>query len=256
MTNEHSTPRRVAALYDIHGNLPALEAVLDEVARADIDLIVAGGDVALGPMPSETLHCLQHCGRPVRFIRGNCEREMLTHLEGREIDTVPERYRAPIRWAAEQISREQGDFIASWPATLPLQLKGLGAVFFCHATPRDDREIFTVRTDEKKLRPVFGGVRAGLAVCGHTHMQFDRRVGDLRVANAGSVGMPFGGTDAKWLLLGTDLEFRSTPYDLQSAARRIEETAYPQAAEFVSRHVLGSPQAEAMLAAFEKAELC
>ena len=81
---------RVAALYDIHGNLPALEAVLEDVRHASVDLVVVGGDVFPGPMSGDTLACLLDLDMPVRFIQGNGDREVLALAAGKETDSVPE----------------------------------------------------------------------------------------------------------------------------------------------------------------------
>ncbi len=98
---------RVAARYDIHGNLPALEAVLRDVREASVDRIVVGGDVLPGPMPRETPAALEHLDRPVRFIRGNGEREVLAAREGVHTGAVPERFREVMRWVGAQLSDEQ-----------------------------------------------------------------------------------------------------------------------------------------------------
>ena len=126
----------------------------------------------------------------------------------------------------------------------------MGEVLFCHATPRSDTEIFTRLTPEDHLLPVFAHLSTSLVVCGHTHMQFDRTVGDLRVVNAGSVGMPFGEPGAHWLLVGSGVEFRRTSYDLESAARRVRSTRYPEAAQFADRSILRPPSEAEMLKAF------
>jgi putative phosphoesterase len=249
------TPQRIAALYDIHGNLPALEAVLDEVRAASVDLIVAGGDVVMGPMPAETLERLLDCDVRVAFIQGNCEREMLVQLGGGEPATVPESVRGILRWTGAQLSREQLSLMAAWPATLRIARPVAGDVLFCHATPRNDTEIFTRLTPDERLAPVFRGVDAPLVVCGHTHMPFDRRVGSLRVVNAGSVGMPFGAPGADWLLLGPEVDPRHTTYDLARAAGRIRASRYPQADDFATRYVLDPPSEATMLASFSKAQL-
>jgi predicted phosphodiesterase len=123
-------------------------------------------------------------------------------------------------------------------------------VLFCHATPRDDNEIFTRLTSEERLLPIFEGLDVSMVVCGHTHMQFDRMIGSVRVVNAGSVGMPFGEPGAYWLLLDADVQLRHTPYDLIKAAERIREMNYPQAQEFVAHYVLQPPSEEEMLKAF------
>jgi diadenosine tetraphosphatase ApaH/serine/threonine PP2A family protein phosphatase len=128
-------------------------------------------------------------------------------------------------------------------------------VLFCHATPRNDSEIFTRLTPDDVLAPVFSGVAADLVVCGHTHVQFDRQVGATRVVNAGSVGMPFGEPGAYWLLLGRGVELRRTAYDLNRAADRIRATEYPHAADFAAHNVLAPPSESAMIESFEKVAL-
>jgi putative phosphoesterase len=246
---------RIAALYDIHGNLPALEAVLQDVRRAEIDRVVVGGDVVLGPMPRETLACLLDLDLPMHFIQGNCEREMLAQKAGTETGTLPEQVRETMRWTAQQLDPEHERLLAGWPATLRVEIAGLGEVLFCHATPRNDSECFTRLTAEERLLPVFEGLDAPVVVCGHTHMQFDRTVGRVHVVNAGSVGMPFGKPGADWLLLGPGVELRHTSYDLTKAAERIRETQYPQAQDFAARNVLQPPTEEEMLALFSRVEL-
>jgi putative phosphoesterase len=246
---------RVAAIYDIHGNLPALEAVLQDVRRAEVDHIVVGGDVVPGPMPCETLACLLDLDIPVRFIQGNGDRTVLAQMAGTESSEVPEQFRGVVRWTAQQLHPEHERLLASWPKTLRVAIPGLDEVLFCHATPRSDTEIFTRLTPEDRLLPVFAEVNVPLVVCGHTHMQFDRRVGRVRVVNAGSVGMPFGEPGAYWLLLGPNVQLRHTSYDLAKAAKRIRETTYPQADDFAARNVLRPPSEEEVLDRFTKVEL-
>ena len=244
---------KVAALYDIHGNLPALEAVLDEIRRAQVDRLIVGGDVIPGPMPRETLECLLDLDIPVQFIRGNGDREVLARMRGDESGTVPARFREVIRWNAEQLLPDYERVVSAWPETLRVEIEGLGDVLFCHATPQSDTEIFTRLTPDANLLPVLEGVAAPLVVCGHTHMQFDRTVGATRVVNAGSVGMPFGEPGAYWLLLGPDVRFRRTSYDFGNAAALIRRTKYPQAEDFAATNVLRPPSEADMLEAFSRA---
>jgi putative phosphoesterase len=246
---------RVAALYDIHGNLPALEAVLRDVREAGVDHVVVGGDVVPGPMPRETLACLLDLDVPVQFIQGNGDCEVLAQMAGTDTGAVPERFREVLRWAAQQLQPEHERLFASWPKTLHVEIEGLGQVLFCHATPRNDTEVFTRRTPEDCLLPVFEGLDVPVVVCGHTHMQFDRTIGRIRVVNAGSVGMPFGEPGAYWLLLGPTVELRHTPYDLASAAERIRDTNYPQAHDFAVHNVLHPPSEEKTLEGFTQMEL-
>ncbi len=247
---------RVAALYDIHGNLPALEAVLQDIRQAAVDHIVVGGDVVTGPMPRETLACLLELDIPVQFIRGNCEGYVLSRMAG--VDSrepnIPEVYREIDRWVAEQLYPEYEPLLASWPLTRRVEIDGIGEALFCHATPRSDTELFTRLTPEDRLLPIFGGVNAAVVVCGHTHMQFDRTIARTRVVNAGSVGTPFGEPGAYWLLLGPDVQFRHTGYDLAKAADRIRGTTYPQAQEFAEQEVLQPPSEKEMLEIYVRAE--
>jgi len=128
-------------------------------------------------------------------------------------------------------------------------------VLFCHATPRNDTEVFTRLTPEERLLPVFEGIDVPVVVCGHTHMQFERTIGRTRVVNAGSVGMPFGDPGAYWVLLGPTVQLRHTRYDLTKAAERIRATEYPQAQEFAARNVLQPPSAAETLEALAQVEL-
>src|SRR5574338_725902 len=212
---------RVAVLNDIHGNLPAVEAVLEDLRREPVDRIVVGGDLFPGPMAHLVLRRLLVFGPPVDFIYGNGDIALREHLSGDVPTHLPESHRPMISWNADQLTGVERRMVASWPMTLLIDVAPLGAVLFCHATPRNEREIFTQSTPEQRLIPIFDGVNAAIVVCGHTHMQFDRRVGRTRVVNAGSVGMPFGEPGADWLLLGPDLELRRTSYDLHLAVIRI-----------------------------------
>jgi predicted phosphodiesterase len=244
-------PVTVAALYDIHGNLPALEAVLPQVRAAGATMVVVGGDVLPGPMPAAALDLLRTLDVPVRCLRGNGERETLNAVDGLELTTVPAAYQPPVRWSAAQLDPGHVADLRTWPATVEADLPGIGTVVFCHATLRDDTEIVTRLTPEDRVAPMFAGTAARLVVCGHTHMAFDRRIGGRRVVNAGSVGMPFGPPGAHWLLLDSDgPRFVHTAYDLEAAAARIRATAYPEADVFASNHVLNPPREETMLAAF------
>jgi predicted phosphodiesterase len=246
---------RVAVLSDIHGNLPALDAALDEVRRAGVDRIVVGGDVLPGPMPRETLERLLEIDLPVDFLYGNGEVAVVEQLSGQVPALVPETYRPMVRWNAEQLAPAHKDLLANWPMTVRLTIPPLGDVLFCHATPRDWNECFVRTTPEAKLRPIFDAANAAVVVCGHTHMQFDRMVGRTRVVNAGSAGMPFGRTGIDWLLLGPDVQLRHATYDLEAAADAFRATGCPLTEEFLVPAVLRPQSEEQMLTAFGRAEL-
>jgi 16S rRNA processing protein RimM len=196
---------RVAALYDVHGNLPALDAVLEDLP---VDAhIVLGGDVVVGPFPAETLSRLRALGDRVSWIRGNADRELMPGEGGNAPHEV-------LDWVRSRLDDGEIAFLHELPQTLILEVQGLGRVLFCHATPRNDVDVFTEVTPEERLGPYFADVDADVVVCGHTHMQFDRTIGGRRVINAGSVGWPYEDTDdAYWLLLGPGVEHRQTPYE-------------------------------------------
>jgi len=244
---------KVAALYDIHGNLPALDAVLEDVQREQVDRIVVGGDVLPGPMPRETLVRLLSLDTPVDFIYGNGELAALAQFTAADPaqvtywgttrgEPLPPPLAEVVRWSAYQVFPEYQAAIAGWPRTLSLRFPELGEVLFCHGTPRSEVECFTRLTPAAALLPVFDGISASLVVCGHTHMQFDRVIGKTRVVNAGSVGMPFAEPGAYWLLLGPDVRLRRSSYDLSAAAERIRTTGYPQANEVADTNILNPPR--------------
>jgi predicted phosphodiesterase len=245
---------RVACLYDIHGNLPALEAVLADVHEARVDRIVVGGDVLPGPMPRECLDLLYSLDVPAEFVVGNGDRETAIAARGPVGATIPEFFRETMRWNAAQLTPRDLEVIGAWPLTIQMAIDGIGEVLFCHATPRNDTEIFLKTTAEEKLRPIFDALGVQLVVCGHTHMQFDRLVGRTRVVNAGSVGMPFQDAGAYWALLGPGVKLRRTAYDLEPAAARVRATAYPLVEQCVAG-ILTPPSEQATLEQFAKAEL-
>jgi putative phosphoesterase len=215
---------RVAALYDIHGNLPALEAVLEEVERESVDAIVSGGDVVSGPFPAEVFDRLTAVP-PVYYVRGNADRSVLTGAEA-ELEAA---------WCAERLGHERLEMVAAWPPTVSLDIAGLGRVLFCHATPQSDELIFTRITPDDAVLDLLGPVDADLVVCGHTHVQFDRRLtDDLRIVNAGSVGMPYEGRSGGfWALLGPDVELRHTDYDVEQAVASIRAVGSPAAERLI-----------------------
>lgn len=246
---------RVAALYDIHGNLDALDAALDAARHSAADLVVIGGDVFPGPLATEALDRLIALDIPCQWIMGNGERAVVNERRSVGSDALPESVRPIIRWHAAALTAAHERAIASWPTTLRLEIEGLGRVVFVHATPRSDTEIFTERTPAAHLEPIFDAADADVVVCGHTHMQFDRMIGRTRVVNAGSVGMPFGDPGAHWALLGPEVELRRTPYDLERAAARIGSSSYPGAAEYAEQYVLNRPSKERMLDQYGKSSI-
>jgi predicted phosphodiesterase len=236
---------RVAALYDVHGNLPALVAALAEVDEEGVDTILSGGDLLLGPQPVECLELLRERG--AAFIRGNCDRTVVNGADPQ--DPWLDRN----EWAAACLSDEQRDFVRSWPETVDVEVDGLGRVLFCHGSPRSDEEIITAISPPKRLDPMLDGITENLVVCGHTHVQFDRRLGDRRLVNAGSVGLPYEGEPglACWALFGPDVELRRARYDVQRAIDALGASGYPDDDGAVRGFLLEPSSAEEATAHFE-----
>jgi predicted phosphodiesterase len=244
---------RVAALYDVHGNLPALEAVLGELEQDVPDAIVFGGDIIAGPMPRETLERVLGLGDRAHLIRGNADRIALEFRRGAREGTVG----FVDSWVGEQLTDEQAELLEGLPLTVTLDVDGLGPTCFCHATPRDDEEVFTERDPDEVVAGMLEGVEERTVVCGHTHIQVDRRVGRWQVVNAGSVGIPFSGLGAHWAQLGPDVELRQADYDRDGAARILRKTRWFESGDperkqqFVDGLVDGYDE-EAMLDFFEQ----
>ncbi len=203
---------RVAALYDMHANLPALEAVVAELD--DVDAVVIGGDVVWGPWPQETMDLLRSLDGDVRWIMGNADRDVFDRVDGTWKETND--------WCADRLSDEHLAFLRSRPATTSID-----DVLYCHGSPRNDTDLITVITPPERITQWCADVHERTIVCGHTHGQFERTVGALRVINAGSVGEPFGDRGAYWAIIGDDIELRFTTYDVDATAAAIVETGYP-----------------------------
>jgi putative phosphoesterase len=228
---------RVAALYDVHGNLPALEAVVAEVGRESVDAIVFGGDIASGPMPRETVDLVRSIEGAV-FVRGNADRL--------DSPAMSPEWDAARRWVEQQLDEEQ----IAWLANLQFSAV-LDDTLYVHANPQDDETVVTDLTTDERLTELLAGVEQSRVVAGHTHMQMDRTVASIRFVNAGSVGMPYEAKPgAYWAILGDDVEFRHTEYDLEAAAAAIRATGHPMAEETAAENVLVVPSREEALAVF------
>ena len=250
---------KIAALYDIHANLPALEAVLAEISRLHVDLVIVGGDVVAGPLPNASLAALRDISIETQFIRGNVESELLRLLAGQAPGGLSPRADQEAVWLDGVLSAENKQFVGTWLQSFTMTGDEFGRILFCHATPTSDIRVFTERTPDAQMPADFGSTDANLVICGHTHMQFDRQFGDVRIVNAGSVGMPFDAVGAHWFLIDGDvLTFKRTSYDLALAAERIRQSGYPSAEQFITDNLLQVPSAEVahqFLAAIEAKQL-
>jgi len=217
---------RVAALYDVHGVPAALEAVLAEVEREDVDAIVFGGDLFLGSQPAEVAAIVRELDAD--FVRGNCDRE-------------------PDDWTRSKLDEKTLAWARSWPLTVEHD-----GVLYCHASPQDDmRPILTDASPAERFDQVLERVDNRLVVAGHTHMQFRRG----RWVNAGAVGWPYeDDVAAFWALVSDDVEFRRTPVDVERVASEMLASGWPDAEMFVTENVR-TPQSRAEATAhFESLE--
>ncbi|MBO3749356.1 metallophosphoesterase family protein [Streptosporangiaceae bacterium NEAU-GS5] len=245
---------RVAVLADVHGNLPALDAVLADVRAAGVDAIVLNGDLATGPMPAETLDRLAELGETALWVRGNADRELVAAYDGHLDPDLPEVARRPTEYCAGQFAARHRELLAERPLSISLDVDGLGVVRFCHATARDDTEIVLVDSPIDRFQAAFAETEEATVLLGHTHMPFDRLADRRRFVNSGSVGMPFGGTGAYWALLGPDVTLRRTDYDLDAAGRAFRAAApgYPDLDGFITHNLLSTPSDADVLKAWRK----
>lgn len=219
----------VAVLSDIHGVLPALDAVLAEPDVAGAERIVLTGDIGAGPQPAEVLDRLLDLGDRVTWVRGNADRELVELATGIDIP-VPDEI-SP--WAARQLTADHVDWLARLPHPVTVEVDGFGPVLFCHGTPRDDAEVVLVDTRLERWADVLAVVPDDVLTiaCGHTHMPFTRLAHRKQIINPGSVGMPYGRAGAHWALLrdGT-ASLRRTDFDVANACAAIgEQSSFPGA---------------------------
>lgn len=225
--------RNVVVLSDVHGVLPALDAVLAEPDVAAADRIVVTGDIAAGPQPVQVLDRLVALGRRVIWVRGNADRELVALARG-GVTAIPD----PIApWAAAQLRADQVALLAELPHPVRLPVDGFGPVLFCHGTPRDDEEVVLVDTRIDQWTDVLTDVDPAIStiVCGHTHMPFVRLVDRRQIINPGSVGMPYGRSGAHWALLADGVvQLRRTRFDVAAACAAIAaDCGYPDVDEWV-----------------------
>jgi predicted phosphodiesterase len=208
---------RVAALYDVHGMPWALEAVLAELGGTEL------GDVDTVVFGGD-------------WFGGPYAEETFERIGS--LDAVL------VRGNAENDDPRT--------ASLPLAVE-LDGVVYCHATPTDNELMTTAITPDDELRALFGD--SGTFVIGHTQHQFDRRVGGLRVVNAGSVGMAYESRVAAFWALVEDGEpqLRSTPFDVELAVERVRASDWPQRDEFVAENLLSAVARDEAIAHFEAA---
>jgi putative phosphoesterase len=193
---------KLAIVSDVHGNLVALEAVVADLESARPDLIVHGGDLAFnGPRPAECLDLIRELGWP--GVLGNMDLALVT----KRLDSPR------IAWAADRIGPERNE----WLQAHPMEWRDENRLALVHAVPGDLWKVVQPETDDGELLAIYGPLGAGLAVYCHIHKPYVRRIGDLTVANSGSVGMPLDGVPEASYLLVEDgrVEVRRVAHDLE-----------------------------------------
>jgi predicted phosphodiesterase len=237
---------RVAALADVHGNAPALEAVLAEVEREAPDLIVFCGDLTWGPLPEETLALVEPL--EARFVRGNAESTLIASFR-----ELPEDATERQRFLVERHDAHACDFVSRFEEAVVVDVDGLGPTRFCHGSPRSDEELVTPETPVERVRELLAGVGEAAVVTAHTHVSYERRVEGTLLLNPGSVGLPYEGRfGAYWALLGPGVEHRRTEYDLDGAERRFRAAAANPFAELTMELLRSPPTREEAIAHAEE----
>ena len=209
---------RVAALADVHGNAPALEAVLAEVRGANVDLVVFCGDLTWGPLPRETLALVRALELPARLVRGNADRMVGAADDERSA------------WLAEQHDTKATALVNGFEEHVLVDVDGLGPTRFVHGSPRSDEECVTPETPANRVREFMDGIPERVVVTAHVHVSYERVVDDVRLVGPGSVGRPYEGErGARWALLGPDVELRRTQYDHEQTAALFRSSGIPDA---------------------------
>lgn len=232
---------KVAVISDIHGNLYALERVLQHVEQENPEQIVCLGDVvAFGPQPVEVLRRMHGLDCPV--VMGNCD-DFFVQWPLPEEDGL--NY-AQVKWAAEQFSPEDRKFMASFQPTVTVQLENDASLLCFHGSPRSNTEVILATTPDDELEAMLGGRENTIMFGGHTHLQMIRRMPGTLVANAGSVGMPADPRDrsvfvpwAEWALIessdaGLSVDLRRTPLDVEAMTARAAESDMPGIGEWIA----------------------
>lgn len=228
--------KKIAIFGDIHANLPALEAVLEDMDQHNLDAIYCLGDlVGYGTAPNEVIETVRGRGFPT--LMGNYDQGV-----GNDSDDCGCAYKTPearalgersIAWSNAHTTDENKAFLRSLPMTIPIQLADT-RILLVHGSPRKINEYLYEDRPDKSLERIMEGINAEVLICGHTHLPYDRLLpSGGRIINAGSVGKPKDGdTRACYIILSTEnealeVEFVRVPYDVEAAAQAIEATDMP-----------------------------
>jgi len=225
---------RLAILSDLHGNLPALEAVMADMENSEVDGVIVPGDVInFGPFSRQVAELVIAKGWPV--IRGNNEYFLVDYQTPR----APAEWSDPIQfaptaWLDEQFDQKLKISIACWPDTLNLHFRDAPPLQVFHGTPESPWEPIYWTMSDAEIEKLLQGVEADYVICGHTHIPMDRQIGRWRVFNPGSVGVPLDGIfSASYMILdgngqGWTPTFRRIPFDYETIFAEFERLKYQQ----------------------------
>jgi predicted phosphodiesterase len=223
---------RLAILADIHGNLPALEAVIADMQQFNVDqVIVVGDSINWGPYSAEVMERIYRMGCAV--IRGNHELYLLEYQTPRE-PAHWRHYTLP-RWLNETIPARWKNIIAAQPDTLCLRFPDAPPVRVVHGIPDDHWTAMFPSTTDDDITTWLANTEENTVISGHSHVPMERRVGKWHILNAGSVGVPLDGIhDADYLILeskGTRWisELRRIPYDITPVLAEFDRIGFVEA---------------------------
>lgn len=222
----------IAVLSDIHGNRRALEAVLAEPDVQSANTVLIAGDAVPGPHAAEVMTLLRDLGSRLQTVRGDGERAVAQAL----LTTTPQHDDMYV-WTKRRLDIRDISRIADLPIVVELE-----GTLICHATPTRDDQAFTLDTPDHEVLTAVSPVTQGTLIVAHTHQQFDRTVGDVRILNAGSVGLPNEGSPgARWALIdGPQVFLNTTSYDHLAEADEWQRTDFPNAERWAS--ILRAPE--------------
>ncbi|GLC89680.1 metallophosphoesterase family protein [Lysinibacillus piscis] len=224
---------RIAAIYDIHGNYQALEAVLNEIDKENVDKVIVGGDLAWGPQPKKVIDTLYARKDDFIFIMGNSDREIFEQFKNPQ--SIGNMVQELNQWCIDELTTEQLEWLGSFKFS-----HKEGDALFIHGSPRSDTEAIRLDTPESDVYEMIKNENTLVIVCGHTHIQFKRHISSKEVINAGR-GLQSRAKGACWLLIHADeYILRVTEYDFENAAREILLEGAPYKEDFAD-HVKNPP---------------
>lgn len=233
---------RIALIADIHGNLAALDAVLDAVTQAGIDDIVCLGDVAAtGPQPREVLARLQATGCPV--VMGNADAELLAPGPPTAPGSDQARFAEIDRWVAEQLSPPDFDYLRSFQSTIRVSVSEDHDLLCVHGSPRSFNDVIVASTPDDELAPMLNGHTAAIIAGGHTHFPLLRRYRGTLLVNPGSVGLAYVPQVGREVTVPALAEYATLSFTRSEQEVSFHRVAYDQAASIRAMTERGMPHA-------------